>query len=580
MKKIAVVLVLIVFSLAILLPFSLTAPKVQAQTTNYSIQSVFHDVRVLHSGQIVIRDTIQISGQIPNSFSVGFPFQYSSSVIESEAYDSNNKTLSVSLGGLVQGQSGFYGATIDLSNGASNSFTVVFILSNALLTPTLNGFYLEFPAYPSLTSNAGTATTNLTLPFGCTINSIAKDDGETNSTIYTKDSLVAFTNIPGNATFTVTTGYIQEVTIPTLNRNIEISSNGVVTYTDKYQIINNSTNSISSFKLNLPPKATNVAARDQFGRVLSVTILDTVDITNVANVTFVAPVGTSDIVLISLSYNLPSITPQQSDFILAIDLYPYFNYYVNQVSTTITIPEGATIVSPKISELDASSSLTRSAFQETLTVNREGITFTDRLFRSQAVLQVTYNYNPLWIAFRPTIWMWVLAIIGVIAIAILIRPRTKTVPIKKSSPTIAAVGLSSDQIRTFVDAYDEKIQLNAELKSLEARVQKGRIPRRRYKLQRNGIENRISILSKTLSELKEALRSTGGSHADIIRQLDVAEVDAVEVDQELVTLENRHRVGEISLEDYKKQLADIEQRKEKTQNKISGLLLRLRGEIS
>lgn len=572
-------MVLIVFSLALFIPLSNITPQAEAQTTGYSIQSVIHDVRVLHSGHVVISETIQISGQLPNSFSVGFPFQYSSSIIESEAYDSNNKILSVSLGALLQGQSGFYGATVDLSNGASNSFTVIFVFSNALLTPTLSGFYLEFPAYPSLTSSAAIATTNLTLPFGCTLKSIAKSDGDTNSTLFTKDALAAFTNIPGNATFTVTTGYLQEVTIPTLNRNIEISPNGVVTYADKFQIINNSTSSISSFKLNLSSKATNVVARDQFGRVLSVEILDNVDITKVANVSFVSPLGISDSVLVTLSYNLPNITPQQSNFVLGLDLYPHFNYYVNQVSTTITVPEGATIVTPKLSELDTSSSLTRTAFQETLTVNRQGITFTDRLFRSQTILEVKYNYNPLWIAFRPTVWIFVIAIIGVVVAAILRRPKAKVTPVKMAAPTIAAVGLSSEQIRTFVDAYDERVQLSAELKSLEARVQKGRIPRRRYKLQRGGIETRMDAISKTISDLKQTLRSSGGSYAGIIRQLDAAEIDVKEVDQELVALETRHRVGEISLEDYKKQLADIESRKEKAQNVIDGLLLRLRGEI-
>lgn len=567
-----------VFSLSIFLPLSLTTNEAQAQITNYSIQNVKHDVRVLHSGQVVISDTLHITGQLPTTLSVGFPFQYSSSILKSKAFDSNNKTLDVTLGAL-QAQSGFYGATIDLSKGASNTITVVFIFSNALLTPTLSGFYLEFPAYPSLTSIADSVTTNVTFPFGCTIKSIIKDDGETNSTLYTKDNLPAFTNIPGNASFTVATGYIQEVTVPTLNRNVEISSNGVVTYSDKYQIINNSPNSISSFKLNLPSKATNVAARDQFGRVLALSILDTVDVTNVANVTFVAPVGTSDFVTVTLSYNLPSITPAQSNFVINLDLYPYFNYYVNQVSTAIMIPEGATINSPKLSELDASSSLSRSAFQETLTVNREGITYIDGFFQSQPILQINYNYNPLWIAFRPTIWVFVLAIIGVIVAAIMLRPKAKIAPAKISAPTIAAVGLGSDQIHSFVTTYDEKIQLASELKSLEARVQKGRIPRRRYKLQRSSIETRMNTLSKTISELKDAMRSSGGSHADIIRQLDAAEIKADEAELDLTTLETKHKVGEISLEDYRKELAEIERKKEKAQNTISGLLLRLREEI-
>jgi chromosome segregation ATPase len=86
-------------------------------------------------------------------------------------------------------------------------------------------------------------------------------------------------------------------------------------------------------------------------------------------------------------------------------------------------------------------------------------------------------------------------------------------------------------------------------------------------------------LNKTIDELKAVLRSSGGDRADIMRKLDASETNLNEVNQELLTLEAQRNVGEVSIEDYKQQLADLERRKAKAENTINGLMLRLRGEI-
>jgi hypothetical protein len=79
--------------------------------------------------------------------------------------------------------------------------------------------------------------------------------------------------------------------------------------------------------------------------------------------------------------------------------------------------------------------------------------------------------------------------------------------------------------------------------------------------------------------LKGILRSAGGVYADLIRQLDIAETEFDEVETNISTIEARHNRGELSLEAYKKLLADYQRRKEKTETTINGILLRLREEI-
>lgn len=587
MKKIAVVLSLIVLSLAVFVPLTLNTEFAQAQEGGYSIQAVTHEVRVLYSGQTVISDTLQITGTMPSSIQVGFPFQYSQYVIEVEAYDSANNTLPVTAGVPLQDRSGFYAADIGLSDATGSVITVIFVLSNELITPVPNSLNnevsLNYPAYPSLAMSAATVNATVVLPSGATIDAITKQDGVVNATNnYTVTNLAAFTSMPGLANFTATADSLQMAFFASLQRNIVINPSGAVTCTDKYLILNNGATSLNFFKLNLPPTATNVVARDQFGTNLAISISNPSSNIRVANVTFAQAVGTGSSIEILLEYTLPSATQQSGQYMLAFDLYPYFNYYVESLTATITPPEGATIVSQPPTGTGSIPIIDRSAFQETLTFSRSGITYTDTVYQ-QASVQVAFNYNPLWIAFRPTIWMWVVAAVGAVIVAFMLRPKAKTkakvAPAAVSAPVAAAVGVSAEQIRAFVDAYEEKIQVNNEIKSLEVRMQRGKIPRRRYKERRAILESRLDSLNRTIADLKTVIRDSGGSRADTIRQLDVAEANFNEANQELTTLEAQRKVGEISIEDYKQQLADLERRKAKAESTINGLLLRLRGEI-
>ncbi|MBM4401033.1 MAG: hypothetical protein FJ045_03685, partial [Crenarchaeota archaeon] len=97
MKRATAIIVLMVFSLAVLLPFSLNTQTVLAQDDSYTIQRVDHQVEVMYSGHVVLRDTIRVSGQLTGSFLIGIPHKYGSYVLKSVAYDDNN-VFPVSLG--------------------------------------------------------------------------------------------------------------------------------------------------------------------------------------------------------------------------------------------------------------------------------------------------------------------------------------------------------------------------------------------------------------------------------------------------------------------------------------------------
>ena len=114
------------------------------------------------------------------------------------------------------------------------------------------------------------------------------------------------------------------------------------------------------------------------------------------------------------------------------------------------------------------------------------------------------------------------------------------------------------------------------LRSLDARAQKGKIPRRQYKVQRRAIEIRLETIRRNTNRLKDVLRSSGSAYADLIKQLDSAEADLTAAEDDIKNLESQQNKGEISMETYKKNIADSQKQKDKAESTINGILLRLR----
>jgi len=578
-KKVATFIIFSAFSLAILISLSVAPRMVLAQDTSYNIQSVDHQVEIMYSGHVVIRDTIHVSGQLKGDFLIGFPYKYGSYVIKSIAYDTDS-TFQVSLGVQLADQSGFYLSKINFQQGAPQIFTVVFILSNSLLSRnvTAGEFNLDFPAYPSLVEDVGTCSVTITLPEEPPIITVAKADGNVSVTNFVKQNLPAFTYSPAIASFILGSGDLRIINVKELNRQILIDPAGDVTASDNYRITNNSPVIPGSVKLSVPAEASKIVTRDEFGRILKTETLASVGDTRLVNITFASSLTIGQSALLTIKYTLPRISSAQApSYALDFNLFPDFDYYVDSASVTFTIPEGARFLAPQIDSINPSVSMVREVFQETLTIGQEGVSKVDYAALSEDILHIMYDYNPLWLSFRPTVWIWTLAVIGAVVVAVWRRPKTAT-PLRIAAPK-ASIGLSPDHVRDFTEAFNEKTRLSSELKVLEERAQKGKIPRRRYKVQRRTLENRLDTISRNIVELKRVFRSAGGVYSDLVRQLDIAEVELVEVEMGIRKSEIRHRRGELPLDAFKKSLADYQRRKEKAETTINGILLRLREEL-
>jgi len=576
MKKTALTFAIVTVTALILLSFSFNIKTVQAQDTgNYIINHVNHEIEVLYNGYIFINDTMQITGQASDGFLMGFPYKYGSYILRCVAYNASD-IFPVTLNMPLENRVGFYGVEIDFPpEGTPQVLTVGFILSNNLLTQDASNtslYTLDFPAYPSLTKTAAICNVSIGLPEGATY-----IGGTVNAFTYSTENLTEFTYSPANVTFSLTGDKMQMFDVKELESEVRISGVGEVEGSDSYYIASKSFSSISSIEIILPPNASGSSIQDQFGRTMAQPTL-TDEKTNRYKITFTSSLESYRSTRFTVKYKLPSNYAMQvgtNNFNITFPLFRNVNYYIEWTSVTFVLPEGARISSFKTTLIDSEYSVTRGVFQETVTINRRDISYLENVLPSENVLQIVYEYNPLWLSFRPTLWMWALAIVGCTVAVVWKRPKA---PARVSVP-IVGMRLRPEYFRSFIDAYEEKRKIIFDIESLESRVRKGKIPRRRYKVQRKTLETRLNTLSRNLTEYKEKMRAAGGQYVELMQQLEIAETEINEVEANIKSIEARHSRGELSLEAHRKLLTDYQRRKERADTTIKGILLRLREEI-
>ena len=198
--------------------------------------------------------------------------------------------IQVNVGVQLGDQSGFYGAQVNFNGNSPSVFTVAFMLSNSLITDQTGGNYtLNFPAYPSLTQEVGSANVTITLPSTPTAITITKNDGTVNVTNYVTQNLAAYTYSIGSQPSKFPKEHLHLTTIDQLNRQINLDPQAKFQLSDNYHMTNNATSPMTSFVLGVPNKATNIVVKDEFGRTLatSTTSSDTTGNVLQANATLI-----------------------------------------------------------------------------------------------------------------------------------------------------------------------------------------------------------------------------------------------------------------------------------------------------
>ena len=339
-----------------------------------------------------------------------------------------------------------------------------------------------------------------------------------------------------------------------IERAIFLGQDGSIYVTNAYRITNVGFWT-TTIELGFPEGAYGFEVRDEMGT------LNTSMGTNVMVVTLRNIVDTNETETLYVNYRLPWDKHSQQngiDYRLHFTFHEQFNSTIGQLAVSIVFPKGAEFKS----STPQANSIEKIDLQETLS-----FAFSDVSPSQNLDFEVNYKYLVVWGSFYPTIWMGILAVAAAAIIFFFGTPKTVVAP---------TVTVPLKDLKGFVAAYEEKATIQSELATLEERLQKGKIPRRRYKVRKKMLDGRFSTVCRNLVTLRESIRTAGPRYAKMMREIEVAETNLEGAQRDLQRVEARYRRGEVSKGAYGKLLEEYTRRIEEAEATIDEVLLRIR----
>jgi len=547
------------------------------EVTEYPTVQISRVIEVANGGTLIVRDALTLSsadGQKVKSlgeFQIGFPLVYKGNLVYNFSYDSSGRlSTRADSAGLEEELSWIsvaFPKQVDVSDGRSYSFTVVLVFSQ-MVEANESSVHASFPLYPGLPVESLMCNVTIALPNGASFDSaspiISNRTVDSALVLYSdKSPLQALANVSAWVEFTMFDFAVLDVGEWT--REVAVDSSGAITVTDFYQVVNKAEKRISKIHFALPPNATNVAAQDVYGAIdrskLSVVgYEDRVEV----EVYLRELLGADQRVKLLIAYSLPSgmyiAQKGWQDYTLNVSLVRFYGYVARRFTVVVSLPEGA--------EFQTASKTPTSVEREGLLVKAKFTDYNVTALHEQT-FSFDYRYLTLWSFFRPALWVGIVALVG--GSLLLVRRVSRPV-------SVVEMALSPDVVKRFLDAYEERRRLESELYSLEQRVQKGKISRREYKLRRSSLDGRLSRLQKDLTDLRREIGSAGSRYLERMRHLETSEAEIDTLDRDIERVEARYKRREVSAEAYRRLVDEYNRIKERAENRIAEILLRLREE--
>ena len=336
-----------------------------------------------------------------------------------------------------------------------------------------------------------------------------------------------------------------------VERTITLEQDGNIYITNDY-LIENVGFWIEYIELGFPDSAYDFTVRDEMGT------LETTEGSNLLNVTLRYSVNTNETLKLYMSYYLPwdSYVSQANgvDFTFQFSFFEEFNSTIGTLTVDILLPTGAKFQSS-------------TPFEPVNTDDGLSFSLSDVEPSDDLNFEINYKYDVFWASFYPTIWMGIIAVAASTFLFFRVAPQTLSV---------STIQVPSTELKSFIESYEDKATIREELESLEERLRKGKIPRRRYKVRKKMLDSRLATVSRTLTTLSDKIRGAGSKYANMMRQIEVAEANLEGAERDMQRVKARYRRGEVSKGAYGKLLEEYKERIESAEATIDGVLLRLR----
>jgi len=349
-------------------------------------------------------------------------------------------------------------------------------------------------------------------------------------------------------------------------RRIELDAWGTIYVHDEFHVSNPTPVPIDSVTLSLPSGSQNVTASDIAGSIEVFLPSRSEGLAQRVIVYFRLVLRENESYTFTVHFKIPA---SKNIELLGLALFrfdfpmvPGFGASINTLHVEVVLPEGANIEERSVSPPPLR--VEEGMFQEKAIFKIE-----NAKFENNHNLAFRYRYLVVLSAYRPTLW------IGLVLAFLLSARRILRVGRFEAE----RIPVPTDLLRSFVDAMDEKISLQAELASLKARVESRSISKRQYRGRSRRIERQLSSLKKELDGLKEELKSSGGKYMEAIKRIEVAEVDLETSEENLDRLEKRYRSGGISRGVYDRLRHEYRDRIKAARTEIDRVIIELREEI-
>jgi hypothetical protein len=567
-------------ALLIFVVFSSNFSYVQAdQDVSYPDIKVTRAITIEDGGGLIINDTFSLSSEPSqnvkalSSFQTGFPALYRKNLAYVFSYNESGRLQTVQntiVNDYCFWLDVLFPAPVNVSYGGTYTFTVIYVFGG-LVRMNQSIYYASFPLYPSLTVKASFCNVSVALPAEAVVSSapeiFLRMTKDSSAVLYNDTTpLEAFANISSWVGFTSSRYQLFEV--EEWKRNVKVDGFGGLTVTDIYQIINRGA-SQSTITITLPSNASDFYVEDIYGAYTKSQILvEAFGEYTKAKITLRESLGKDSRLKLLITYHLPSwkYIAQKSwqDYTLNVSLARPSGWIIKRSSTIISLPEGAEYAN---SSKTPSQPPTMEDYTFTPVIRFDEYNLTS--FHA-SFISVDYKYVILWASFRPTLWVGTVALLlgGVFFIG-------KT---SKSFGTVT-VPLSATTIRSFIEKYEEARRLKFDLDSLERQAEKGKISRRKYRLQKSSLDGRLSKIQKDLAEIRKEIERAGPQYVERMKRLDTSEAEIKTLENDIARVEERFRRGEISAEARRRLLDEYTRIKERAEHAIDEILLRFREEI-
>ncbi|MCD6243189.1 hypothetical protein J7K06_05870 [Candidatus Bathyarchaeota archaeon] len=571
-KSLILILALLLLSqILILLPKTLANSSLSNDLSKIKVNKIAHTVELLDGGLIVINDTITVSADenVSVNFPIGFPYDYARYLIKCRAVADNKEIPIVPDYGL--GSPGFYGVLVNLTsiedefkiNSTPKNFTVTFIFSGPIVAED-DYLTVNFTLFPSLAIDAQKCYTTVIFPDSLNLTEASftynKTETKENRNYYYLNPIplekFAYSKAKAWLRLRVSESFIY-AEIEKLERKIEVDLHGNINVKDIYYIVNKGTKTIDQITIFFPKEGYDFVVESAIGTKFSDVSKEDLK----SNRLHIPSIGPNEKNVFSLVYKLNSTNGKYK---LNISIDKITPILIKKLVVSFISPRGISFESSSV--VSMASSIERDLSKDSVTFILHNFTIVDSF---QAT--VAYRVNIFWASYPYTL----IALISSSVILLGVFARRRLGPAPVAAPKVV---VSPKIFRKFVESYEERIKIMSRIERLEEQARKGRIPRRQFKVRKTMLENKLSLLSKDLAELRETIRRSGPRYADIIRQLEIAEAQLEEAEAGIRRVRSRYRRGEISREAYRRLLEEHEKRIDDANLKIEGALLRLREE--